>query len=145
MQEQNNDWVRRQAVVLRKQATDAEQVLWRRLRGKQLGVKFRRQHPLSCYVIDFICLERKLVVEVDGGQHNGSVMDVERDRQLARSGFRVLRFWNNDVLLQIDDVVEAIGVALAHPHPRAHPHPNPPLEGEEIEPCLTRGEERHAQ
>ncbi len=143
MQEQDNDWVRCQAAVLRKHTTDAEQVLWQRLRGKQLGVKFRRQHPFAKYVIDFVCLECKLVVEVDGGQHNGSVTDVERDRQLALSGFRVLRFWNNEVLLKTDEVVSAIWEALGgfgsatrplfQSHPLAHPLPNPPLEGEGIQ------------
>ncbi len=94
---------------LRKTMTDAERKLWRRLRGRQLGVKFRRQHPFQGYVLDFVCLERQLVVEVDGSQHaDAAVKDAVRTEVLAGAGFRVVRFWNNEVLAQTDDVVEFI-------------------------------------
>ncbi|MHB1188355.1 endonuclease domain-containing protein [Thiobacillus sp.] len=112
--------------TLRRNMTDAEQALWKRLRGYQVkGRKFRRQHPFGDFILDFVCLEVKLVVEIDGGQHNGSAQDRVRDRMLESAGFRIMRFWNNQVLNEIESVVEAIWLALG-----PHPHPNPPLEGE---------------
>ncbi|MFE0500518.1 endonuclease domain-containing protein [Lysobacter soli] len=115
---------------LRNAMTDAERRLWPVLRGKQLdGCKFRRQHPYYRYILDFVCLERRLVIEVDGGQHAGSQHDAQRDRFLAEGGFRVLRFWNNDVLTQTQAVAETIQrnlIDLA----QHHPLPSPPLEGE---------------
>jgi very-short-patch-repair endonuclease len=107
---------------LRKQPTDAERLFWHRLRGEPLGVKFRRQHPYLDYVLDFVCVERKLVIEVDGGQHLESERDQRRDRDLGTAGFRVLRFWNNEVLMQTDAVLEKIVSALART-----PSPPPPL------------------
>ena len=109
--------------------TDAERKLWQYLRGKQLeGCKFRRQHPYYDYILDFVCIERKLVVELDGGQHAGSSTDELRDAFLKRGGFAVLRFWNHEVLKESDAVVEAIRRILVE---RATPSPPcPPLEGE---------------
>ena len=88
------------ARTLRRQSTDAEQCLWMRLRNRQLAdCKFRRQQPLGPYVVDFCCQERRLVIELDGGQHADRVeKDQERERQMAEAGFQTLRFWNNDVL-----------------------------------------------
>lgn len=132
MRGQENDWIRQNRIPqeLRNAATDAERLLWQYLRGKQLGVKFRRQHPFGDYVLDFVSLEAKLVVELDGGQHSESVPnDAERDRQLTATGFRVLRFWNNQVFRETGAVVETIMAALAEPHP----HPCPPLEGEGVD------------
>ena len=84
---------------LRVNQTDAETVLWNRIRNRQIdGYKFVRQLPISGYICDFVCREKSLVIEVDGGQHNESATDAVRDRRLADEGFRVLRFWNNDVL-----------------------------------------------
>jgi very-short-patch-repair endonuclease len=117
------------AIALRRQPTDAERVLWRRLRSERLGVKFRRQHPYERYVLDFVCLERMLVIEVDGGQHLESERDQRRDSFLKVAGFQVLRFWNHDVIQRTEDVVQAIHWAL-NPSPQTHPHPSPPLEGE---------------
>ena len=77
--------------------------------------------------MDFVCLECKLVVEVDGGQHLDSVADSRRDERLEFAGFRVLRFWNNQVLNEMDTVLEKIWGVL---NEQTHPHPNPPLEGE---------------
>jgi len=106
---------------LREQLTDAERTLWARLRNRQLqGVRFRRQQPLGSYIVDFICLERKLIVEVDGGQHNeakGRQEDRERTKWLQANGYRVLRFWNNDVLMNMEGVLERITLASSHPHP----------------------------
>src|SRR5262249_392266 len=94
---------------LRKKLTDAERRLWSRLRLRQLGVKFRRQAPVGTYVVDFLCLEGRLVVEVDGGQHTGAMgRDQERTAWLEAQGFRVVRIWNNDALQNTDGAVEHI-------------------------------------
>src|SRR3990167_23737 len=104
------NWLQR---VLRRNMTDAEQALWRRLRGCQVkGCKFRRQHPFGDYILDFVCLEAKFVIEVDGGQHNESDRDSARDQALMNAGFRVMRFWNNQVLDELESVVEAIWLEL---------------------------------
>ena len=94
--------------------TDAEQYLWKYLRNRQLGnFKFRRQHPFDDYILDFVCLEARLAIEVDGGQHAENVeSDAERSAHLKRSGFRILRFWNNEVLNNIDGVMQTIGSTL---------------------------------
>jgi very-short-patch-repair endonuclease len=94
---------------LRANQTDAETVLWNRVRNRQIdGHKFVRQEPIAGYVCDFVCRERRLVVEVDGGQHNESAADVVRDSRLGEEGYRVLRFWNNDVLGNIEGVLITI-------------------------------------
>ncbi|MGK7295012.1 MAG: endonuclease domain-containing protein [Candidatus Wenzhouxiangella sp. M2_3B_020] len=101
--------LRQRARTLRNYMTDAEQRLWHRLRRKQIcNARFRRQHPIGHYIVDFVCLDRKLIVEVDGGQHQGSGYDEARDAWLRAQGFEVLRFWNHDVLQRTDEVVEAI-------------------------------------
>jgi very-short-patch-repair endonuclease len=121
---------------LRSNMTDAEQRLWGLLRGRQLdGCKFRRQHPYFHYILDFVCLERKLAVEVDGGQHVDSSEDALRDGSLERGGFKMMRFWNHDALLHTDAVADAIYRALVERRPH-HPHPYPPLEGEGENPAI---------
>lgn len=99
---------------LRKNMTDAEQRIWRALRLRQiLGVKFRRQHPIGHYIADFVCIERKLIVEVDGGQHAEQIIeDNARTAWLEAQGYRVMRFWNNDMLQNIEGVLEAIRLEL---------------------------------
>ena len=94
--------------------TDAEQRLWMRLRANQIhGYRFRRQVPIGRYVVDFACLKARLVIELDGSQHAQEVeLDQRRTAWLASQDFRLLRFWDNDVLLQTDSVIEAIRVAL---------------------------------
>ena len=93
---------------LRRNLTDAERKLWNRLRSGQLGgLKFRRQHPIPPYIVDLYCEAKRLVVELDGSQHNEDV-DRVRTRFLEQQGLTVLRFWDNDVLLQVDAVLEAI-------------------------------------
>ena len=100
---------------LRLGSTDAEALLWTRLRGGHLaGFKFRRQFPISGYVVDLVCLSQRLVIEVDGGQHEDQV-DAQRSMVLAKSGFRVSRFWNDEVLLRIDDVLVEILKLLEAP------------------------------
>ena len=104
----------KRARTLRSHLTDAEQVLWRHLRMRQLnGCKFRRQRPIGPYIVDFVCLEKKLIVELDGGQHTEQHRyDKSRDHWLNFQGYEVLRFWNDEVLTKIDDVKEAIYRAL---------------------------------
>jgi adenine-specific DNA-methyltransferase len=105
------------AKQLRKNSTDAERALWRILRSRQVGGhKFRRQQPLGPSIVDFVCLEARLVVEVDGGQHDAEVdrvYDLARSQWLEKDGFRVLRFWNHEVLNQLESVSEAISNALS--------------------------------
>jgi len=97
---------------LRRDMTDAETVLWRHLRNRQLaGLKFRRQTPIDRYVVDFACIERKLVVELDGGQHSEGMVarqDAHRTQALERLGYTVLRFWNTDALTNTNGVLETI-------------------------------------
>jgi len=100
--------------------TKAEAALWRRLRaGRLLGFKFKRQQPLGPYIVDFVCFEEKLVIEVDGGQH-ADIVDATRTQWLNDQRFRLLRFWNDEILAREDDVLDAIIRAL-----RAHPSPQP--------------------
>jgi adenine-specific DNA-methyltransferase len=102
------------ARALRRKMTDAERHLWKHLRLRNIeGFKFRRQHEIAPYMVDFICLEESLVIEIDGGQHADSVeYDTARTEFLAKSEYRVLRFWNNDVLQQVDGVVQVISDTL---------------------------------
>ena len=95
---------------LRKNMTPAEQRLWKHLRGKRLGgYCFRRQQPLGQYILDFVCVDAKLVIEIDGGQHaEQTAYDETRTRYLQNLGFTVIRFWNNEVLQQTDAVLTAI-------------------------------------
>ncbi|TDK30546.1 endonuclease domain-containing protein [Luteimonas terrae] len=94
---------------LRHAMTPAEIALWRHLRDRQrCGARFRRQHPVGPFIADFACLEPALVIEVDGGQHNGSRADASRDACLRRRGFHVLRFWNHDVLQNPEGVCSVI-------------------------------------
>lgn len=98
------------AKVLRKNSTDAEKVLWRHLKAKQLdGLKFRRQEQIGRFIADFVCYEKGLIIEADGGQHaSEKEKDDERTLWLNSQGFTVLRFWNNEILTNIDGVMEAI-------------------------------------
>ena len=94
---------------LRRDATDAESRLWLKLGDRRLsGFKFARQRPIGPYIVDFVCRDRKLIVEVDGGQHADNVRDRIRDDNLAAEGYRVLRFWNTDVLSNMDGVLITI-------------------------------------
>ena len=103
----------RRAQQLRNNATDAERHLWRHLSRRQLnGFKFSRQMPVGPFICDFLCRDRKLVIEVDGGQHAGSKRDEVRTAFLEAEGYRVIRFWNNDVLQNLEGVLQVIADAL---------------------------------
>jgi len=117
--------MKERARSLRKRQTDAERLLWFKLRSRQLaGYKFRRQQTMGVYIVDFICLEAKLIIELDGGQHGTQLeYDAKRSGYLNRLGFKVLRFWNNDVLQNTDSVLEFIRLELIK-------SPLPPGEGQ---------------
>jgi very-short-patch-repair endonuclease len=114
------------AQELRNNATDAERKLWQHVSRRQLGgYKFSRQMPLGPFICDFMCREAKLVVELDGGQHGDRVeQDASRTRFLETGGYRVIRFWNNDVLGNVDGVLQTILEALGNAPP-----PTPPASG----------------
>jgi urease accessory protein len=115
------------AKMLRKNQTEAEKLLWRQLRSKGLsGLKFRRQQPMGNYIVDFVCLDKMLIIEVDGGQHAEDEGDQKRDSWLQKEGFKVMRFWNNEVLKNLDGVTEVILKYCGSPSPQS-----PPLKGGE--------------
>lgn len=107
----------------------AEKMVWDSLRNRQLlGFRFRRQHPLGTFVADFVCLEAKLIVELDGSQHREQQSeDAQRTKWLESQGFRVIRFWNYEVLEEFENVLEGIGNALQKPTvPRKSRSKKPP-------------------
>ncbi len=104
---------RQRARTMRIDPTAPEAVLWQVLRDRRMeGVKFRRQVPLKGYIVDFVCFEARLIIEVDGGQHAGSAADAVRDAVFRAEGFRVLRFWNDEVTQNLNAVCLAIRVEL---------------------------------
>jgi very-short-patch-repair endonuclease len=106
--------------------TDAEMRLWQALRAHRLmGLSFRRQTPIGRFIVDFVCHDRWLVIELDGGQHAESAKDLERDHWLKSKGYRVLRFWNSDVLKNPTGVLESILGAISE----ITPLPTPPPQG----------------
>jgi len=120
---------------LRKNMTDAERMLWRYIRNKQLnGLKFRRQQPIGKYIVDFVCFEKKVIIEVDGGQHAiNKTEDTVRDNWLNEQGFKVLRFWNNDILTNCSAIIEEILEVLV-----VHPALTPPIKGGEQKEILLK-------
>ncbi len=132
---------RDRARALRKGMTDAERRLWYHLRAGRLGVHVRRQAPIGPYIVDFAAIDRRLVVELDGGQHaepDQADYDKARTAYLEGRGFRVLRFWNNEVLENTEGVLERILEALSNSSALStlSPRPPPPRgEGEEERPC----------
>jgi very-short-patch-repair endonuclease len=99
---------------LRINQTDAEKKIWSKIKNRQLqGFKFKRQVRIENYIVDFICFEKRLIVELDGGQHNDNQKDLTRDTFLQSQGFHVLRFWNNDVLQNTDVVLNEILLTLS--------------------------------
>jgi len=113
--------------VLRREASEAEKVLWRQLRGRQLeGYKFRRQVVFEPYIVDFVCLEARLIIEADGGQHTDRVVyDALRTTKLESKGYRVLRFWNHQVLGELQNVLEEISRVLLEDSPAKFEGPSP--------------------
>jgi ATP-dependent DNA helicase RecG len=112
------DWyplLKELAAKHKKFPTDAESYLWLHIRNSQLGVKFNRQHIIGDYIVDFVCLEKHLVIEVDGGYHNDENQknaDEKRTEMLAKMGFRVIRFDNEVILQQIEKVIDLINIEL---------------------------------
>ncbi len=100
-------------LALRYRSTKQETVLWKHLRNNRLGVKFRRQFPIDDkYIVDFICLEKRLIIELDGGQHCENKRDKARNAYLTERGFQILRFWNNEIDKQLFVCLEAIRRAI---------------------------------
>ena len=122
------------AKSLRRELTPAERRLWSSLRNRQIErAKFRRQQPIGPFIADFVCLERSLIIEADGGQHADSEQDMRRTAFLESKGYRVLRFWNNDILESLGGVIQIISAALSTPHPApAAPESPSPSRGEGI-------------
>ena len=114
---------RDRARALRRGMTDAELRLWFHVRDRRLaGYRFRRQHPIGSYFADFACVERRLIVELDGGQHTAAdAADSRRTAYLNRSGWRVIRFWDSDALKHPQLVLDAILLELKNPHPNPLP------------------------
>lgn len=111
--QRSNPKIKHQAVELRKESTPAERKLWARLRNDQLGVNFRRQHAIGKYITDFCAPRKKLIIELDGSQHLGRKdYDEERTEYLESQGYKVIRFWNNDVMKDIEGVILSINHAL---------------------------------
>jgi very-short-patch-repair endonuclease len=119
---------------LRREMTDAERKLWSVLRGANLErAKFRRQQPIGPFIVDFVCQERRLIVEADGSQHADSASHERRTAFLESKGYRVLRFWNDEILSNLDGVAEAVVNALSFPHPaQAAPESPSPSRGEGV-------------
>jgi very-short-patch-repair endonuclease len=108
--------IRHFAKKMRREPTDAEAAMWRMLRDRRLTLfKFRRQVPFQSFILDFVCFEKRLIVEIDGSQHASSVRDLARETILMAEGFRIARYWNNDVLQQPSAVLEDILAKLAEP------------------------------
>jgi very-short-patch-repair endonuclease len=129
-----SDFKRKAAKALRANTTTAEDILWRHLRRLEVrGSHFRRQVPIGPYVADFACLKERLIIEVDGSQHGedaNSRRDEDRTRWLNLEGYRVLRFWNHDVMSKTEAVMEAIHDATAVTPPRLPEAGDPPPQGE---------------
>ena len=125
--------LRDKARGLRKNLTDAERRLWSSLRNEQLGVRFRRQVPIGPYIADFACFDPRLVIEVDGGQHDEQRgYDTRRDDWLRSQGFLVLRCWNNEVLGNTQGVLQRI-LSELKVLSTSLPHPNPPPQGGRVQ------------
>ncbi len=109
----SNPKTRTRAIELRKELTPAERKLWASLRGDKLGVNFRRQHAIGNFIPDFVCIEKKLIIELDGSQHlEQEEYDEERTKYFESLGYKVIRFWNNDVTKNMDGVIRSIIFAL---------------------------------
>ena len=129
----SHDELQRRAREMRASPTAAERRLWSMLRDRRMPIfKFKRQFVIDPYIVDFVCFERRLIIEADGGQHCESEYDLRRDAFLNAQGFTVLRFWNNEVLENAGGVFEAIYAELKSPHP--------PIATQWVPPSPARGE-----
>ncbi len=122
--------IKQRARELQRSQTEAERVFWNHVRGRRLsGFKLRRQHPIVPFVVDFVCLDRRLIIELDGGQH---AEDVEEDQKgsvfLESQGYRILRFWNTEVFEKMEGVLQTVLTVLNEASPS--PRPSPPKSGE---------------
>ena len=126
--------IRDRAKEMRREPTPAENRLWQILRAKRLAdYKFKRQLPIDHYIVDFCCLQSRLIIEADGGQHSESEADQRRDTYLRTQGFRILRFWNNDIFENEEGVLLTIMAALEPPLPaQAAPESPSPANGERV-------------
>ena len=117
--------------ALRKESTGAERWLWQQLRNRELlGWKFRRQRPIGRYIVDFVCIEKKIIIELDGSQHaENQTADSKRSEYLKEKGYQILRFWNNDVLVSGEAVLNKILSNLTEDTPS--PRPSPPKRARE--------------
>ena len=119
----SNPKIRTRAIELRKELTSAERKLWSRLRNDQLGVSFRRQHAIGNYITDFCAVKAKLIIELDGSQHlEQTEYDEERTQYFESLGYRVIRFWNNQVMKETESVI----LAIIHSLEEKNPHPSSP-------------------
>jgi very-short-patch-repair endonuclease len=122
---------------MRHSSTAAELAMWRLLRDRSLsGFKFRRQAPVENFILDFVCFERRIIVEIDGSQHANSVLDVAGDRQLGAAGFQTIRYWNNDVLMRPTSVLKDLLARLTD----AERNPSPGASLRSAPPAPARGE-----
>lgn len=123
--------LKERARQLRRDQTDAEKKLWSRLRARQLaGFKFRRQFVIGPFIADFCCFEQRLIVELDGGQHADQIgADQKRSDFLLARGYRILRFWDNEVIENIDGVLQRIADEVDKPNPKLEPSPFPSPSG----------------
>ena len=134
MQHQASPRIHAYARALRHNMTDSERHVWARLRAEQLGVKFRRQHPLGRYIADFACLNPKLIIELDGEQHlTAGGYDMHRDAFFRSQGFEILRFPSNAPFIEMDAVLQAI-LNQVNLLIKSSPHPCLPPEGEGVKP-----------
>lgn len=116
------------AKQLRKNSTDVENIIWYHLRAKRfLELKFRRQEPIGKYIVDFVCYQKKIIIELDGGQHTEQIVrDIERDLWFTNQGYKIIRLWNNEFLQNQDEALELIAQTCFGP---PSPHPLPSREG----------------
>ncbi len=120
----------KKAKDLRQNQTDAEKKFWRLVRAKRFsGYKFKRQCVIGSYICDFACMNLRLVVEIDGGQHNENAADELRSKQLLNLGYRVIRFWNNDILTNIEGVAQNLSLTLSQRERELNTPPLPLGEG----------------
>lgn len=110
------------AKSLRRRLTDVEKKLWYQLRDRRFqGIKFRRQYPIGRYFVDFICVEKKLIIELDGSQHADNPKDIVRDNWLKNEGYVIIRFWNNEIIQNLDGVLQVVQTHIQNPHPNPLP------------------------